>query len=689
LTSDIATAHTVLEQGARDLPLLSARIEEATAAEQAFALASGQPAVRLRAALRDGEPCPVCGSPDHPLHDGDLARAVAAQRGRIAALDAERTALLDRTSTARVVADHAARAIQTARQTQARATARLDLLQREWTVERERLVKAHTPGSALPADPWTNEARDSLAALDAGVGEQLVSVEARVEALDVQARALAASDAAARQCRAMEDAAREARRVAEQSRATALQALAVLTSEHQASMRQRDAEEVALAPVLAGLGLTVAQLRVDGAAIARTIAKRTGALADARVRRTSAERDLADLSPRIAAAEADLAHLSGAAASAQAAVVAYTIRRTDLTSARAVLLDGEATDRHRSRHVAALGAARSAFATAQARLQEQHVARATAVACLAGCAVTVAACSQRAALATRDCETALTQAELTAERAMALIVRGAAFVSAAETAIRTAENAVVGDRHAHGGAMARLATHATNNVPDRSAMEIEVERGILAKQRDGGNTRLGTLQATLEQNAQACARRADLATLVATARAELDVWLAVDDAVGSPDGSKFRRYAQAHTFAALIELANEQLRLLAPRYKLAPAPGTLSLQVVDQDMGGEIRGVRSLSGGERFLISLALALALSTLGSGKALIETLFIDEGFGALDPESLDFVLDGLDALRAQGRTVCVISHVEAMKERFPVQILVEKRGGGRSTVRVSKAA
>ena len=125
------------------------------------------------------------------------------------------------------------------------------------------------------------------------------------------------------------------------------------------------------------------------------------------------------------------------------------------------------------------------------------------------------------------------------------------------------------------------------------------------------------------------------------------------------------------------------------RYRLARAPGDLSLQVVDRDMGGEVRGVRSLSGGERFLVSLALALALSTLGGGKTLIETLFIDEGFGALDPESLDLALDGLDALRSQGRTIGVISHVEAMKDRFPVQIVVEKQGGGRSTVRIARAA
>ena len=102
-------------------------------------------------------------------------------------------------------------------------------------------------------------------------------------------------------------------------------------------------------------------------------------------------------------------------------------------------------------------------------------------------------------------------------------------------------------------------------------------------------------------------------------------------------------------------------------------------------MGDEERATRSLSGGERFLVSLALALALSQMVGRGGLAATLFIDEGFGALDSASLDLAIDALEALQAMGRTVGVISHVEAMKDRIPVQIRVRRQGGGRSRVTV----
>ena len=103
-------------------------------------------------------------------------------------------------------------------------------------------------------------------------------------------------------------------------------------------------------------------------------------------------------------------------------------------------------------------------------------------------------------------------------------------------------------------------------------------------------------------------------------------------------------------------------------------------------MGGEARATRSLSGGERFLVSLALALALSGMGGNGGLAGTLFIDEGFGSLDAASLDLAIDALEGLRSQGRQVGVISHVEAMKDRIPVRIMVTKQGGGKSSVRIS---
>ena len=131
-------------------------------------------------------------------------------------------------------------------------------------------------------------------------------------------------------------------------------------------------------------------------------------------------------------------------------------------------------------------------------------------------------------------------------------------------------------------------------------------------------------------------------------------------------------------------VANEHLAELAPRYQLERVPATdLALQVVDRDMGDEVRAVESLSGGESFLVSLALALALASLSSKQTQVESLFIDEGFGSLDPDSLDTAIACLDSLQAAGRQIGVISHVQTMVERIGVQIRVEALGGGESRV------
>ena len=103
-------------------------------------------------------------------------------------------------------------------------------------------------------------------------------------------------------------------------------------------------------------------------------------------------------------------------------------------------------------------------------------------------------------------------------------------------------------------------------------------------------------------------------------------------------------------------------------------------------MGGEIRGVHSLSGGETFLASLALALGLAELSSQRVSLESLFIDEGFGSLDADTLRVAMDALDRLQAQGRKVGVISHVQEMSDRIGVQIRVERTSPGRSELQVT---
>ena len=120
-------------------------------------------------------------------------------------------------------------------------------------------------------------------------------------------------------------------------------------------------------------------------------------------------------------------------------------------------------------------------------------------------------------------------------------------------------------------------------------------------------------------------------------RAMSERWAKLNELAGSADGAKFRRIAQGYTLDVLLSYANVQLRQLSRRYRLERVPDTLALQVIDQDMCDEIRTVHSLSGGESFLVSLALALGLSSLSSNRMKVESLFIDEGFGSLDAETL----------------------------------------------------
>src|SRR6185437_17111174 len=153
----------------------------------------------------------------------------------------------------------------------------------------------------------------------------------------------------------------------------------------------------------------------------------------------------------------------------------------------------------------------------------------------------------------------------------------------------------------------------------------------------------------------------------------------LDALIGSARGDKFRKFAQGLTLDHLLRLANTHLHRLHARYLLRrKSTGELELEIVDGWQADIARDTRTLSGGESFLVSLALALALSDLVSHKTSIESLFLDEGFGTLDGDTLEIALDALDTLNAGGKMIGVISHVEGLKERIATQIKVEKGGG-----------
>lgn len=167
---------------------------------------------------------------------------------------------------------------------------------------------------------------------------------------------------------------------------------------------------------------------------------------------------------------------------------------------------------------------------------------------------------------------------------------------------------------------------------------------------------------------------------------EVEVWDRLNSMIGSANGDKFSRFAQGISLDLLIRYANRHLGSFNDRYQLKRVPGeALELEIVDGYQAQVCRPVRSLSGGETFLVSLALALGLSDMAGRKVRIDSLFIDEGFGSLDAESLDVAIAALDALRRRNKTVGVISHVELLKERIPVQIRVERGASGVSTLRL----
>lgn len=214
-----------------------------------------------------------------------------------------------------------------------------------------------------------------------------------------------------------------------------------------------------------------------------------------------------------------------------------------------------------------------------------------------------------------------------------------------------------------------------NATADSVAQALEQ----VSRQLRENTTRQGELRQQLKQDADNRARQQAVLQEIEQASALYDDWGHLNALIGSKEGDKFRKFAQGLTLDNLVWLANNQLTRLHGRYLLKrKASEALELEVVDTWQADAVRDTRTLSGGESFLVSLALALALSDLVSHKTRIDSLFLDEGFGTLDSETLDTALDALDALNASGKTIGVISHVEAMKERIPVQIKVKKING-----------
>lgn len=203
----------------------------------------------------------------------------------------------------------------------------------------------------------------------------------------------------------------------------------------------------------------------------------------------------------------------------------------------------------------------------------------------------------------------------------------------------------------------------------------EIETQLQAKQQE-----IGAQQQKIKDLKRDIEKREALGDEMAEVEAELMRWKRLQDTIPRND---LRDFALEIMFRQMGSLANDQLRYLtSERYQLK-VEGIGDLTVIDRWNANEERPVETLSGGESFLTSLALALALADLSRGRAQLNSLFLDEGFGTLDTETLDVAIAALEGLRMQGRSIFLISHIQELTRRLPVKINVRKRGNGSSSI------
>ncbi|MBB3809187.1 AAA family ATPase [Pseudochelatococcus contaminans] len=666
-----------------------ARIARAAAVVEALAApvdraeaAASEAAEHLRQHLVDGEPCPVCGATQHPVSaDAALAAIAADMRAQ---LEAARTELAAATR----AETEAGRKADTARMTrdaaaQSRETAEKMIAAAQAAFAEARHAALTTGLERLPQEPA--DAVATLVDLRSRIEGRRIDIAALVDEEDGLRREVEANRLlVAERRKAIEG--READRIADEASRTDSQTALGLADQTAEQAGQRLAAiDRQLTPIFEGVGLTPAAFdhaskdRLDD--LERLVIwfrERLAARDNARDAVVAAE-------PDIRAARTD--H-DNAIAHAHAAAATRDARRHELSALqeeRGQLLDGESTEEHRSRHnlwrIEAGKARDEAWENLSSLKSEQRGVEER----LAGVRESLVTARAESSAAAANLDAGLAAAALQRDALEALLAEGKTAAERLRARLKTVDDDLVRARTTLGARSDDWQALVDAGVPKEPEADLRAASLECEAERSQKQERAGAIQGRLAADDAVRLQLSDLDHRIGEAKTVCDVWAAVNDAIGSARGDKFAQIAQGVTLLMLVERANQHLADLKPRYRLARGGADLALHIVDRDMGDEVRSTRSLSGGERFLVSLSLALALSRMGARGGLAATLFIDEGFGSLDAESLDVAIDALEALQAQGRTIGVISHVDAMKDRIPVQIKVMRSGVGASEIKL----
>lgn len=658
-----------------------AQVAALVAPSQQADLALSDAARALRLHLEPGAPCPVCGSAEHPIHAdatlanlatrlrADLAKARKdEQEARSAQMEAERQRAIHEAQIAQAVSAIAA------------TTATIEKAKGDWVAARAQASAipdcpvglSETPDADLSGVEGARLRIGAAQEVDAKAQDRLAQLRKNLAGITTQREAFRAQLATKVTER---DAAIAARAEAERLLSLARQA----ARNHRATA-ERHASVVN--PLL--IALKESAKALDDPALIGRLEVLVERINKTRQAQKTAQNLLADLAPKVAGQVNKSYAAAQMADRARQEADARQLALDKLRKMRAPLLGGEPTSVHRTRFNDSRKAALAARDDAQKTYTDASNKAVAAV--TEHQAAEAELFAAEAAFAAAQAEFARNKSDfgLGTEDLEVLFALGRDDVQALRDHLRGLDDALIAARATLTQRRQDL-LDLQQELPEipaddlRTGIEAVDAAIVLRQQRQGAIENQITVDAANRQ------KLAGLEAEIAKARAQLDVWQAVNAAIGSRNGDRFARFAQSITLDVLADNANRHLADLNPRYRLRRA-ADLALQVEDIDMGGEARATRSLSGGERFLVSLALALALSRMGGKAGLAATLFIDEGFGSLDAASLDMAIDALEGLQSQGRQVGVISHVEAMKDRIPVRILVTKQGGGKSSVRIA---
>ena len=624
-----------------------------------------------RRQLQPGQPCPLCGAHEHPAIADYAALDVSATEAALLAAQKSLAELVDKGQQLRDEQTKAKAAHAALQEQQAKTTRDLARLADDWQTQ-----LAALPADSIAVDAWQDE--KTIAAARNAAEQRLVALDERMKAAERGEQAVNAATKTA---------------------ADAAQALLAAGNQLQLLIQAGQTAELRQAEIAkAGQGIAAEQAELDArlkATLADIPADPAAWLAErdtewqhwqqTQRRRQELATQLVQQQERADAAQTQAAHWAEQAAQ-QRAAAADALPPTP-TSAEA---DPAAALARCAEHLAELGQQLAALQGRQAQLDANLARQQQTLTDAASAWQTALAASPfkdleayTAALLPTEERQRLQQAretrQATKQQANALLQAAREKLARLHTALAVA---TASDDTPDAGASASGQTE----VPPLADLDATLAR--LDQQRRELSEQLGARRALLARDQEARQSQQALFQEIAAQTADADLWQRLDGLIGSAKGDKFRKFAQGLTLDHLLQLANGHLARLHGRYLLRrKTTGELELDIVDSWQGEVARDTRTLSGGESFLVSLALALALADLVSHKTSIDSLFLDEGFGTLDADSLDLALAALDSLNASGKSIGIISHVAGLKERIPVQIEVRKNGGiGHSQLRVS---